>query len=52
MKTHEHLYLVHFFLEWEMFQTNVLEKSKYILCPTTSPNPTHFVQTDCLVSSH
>jgi len=30
------LYLAHFFLEWEMFQTTVVEKIKtHCLCPRT-----------------
>ena len=30
------LYLAHFFLEWEKFRTNVLEKiKKHILCSVT-----------------
>jgi hypothetical protein len=33
MKTYVHLYVAEFFLEWEMFQTNVVEKIKaHILC--------------------
>ena len=34
MKTDIHIlsYLVNFFLEWEFFQTKVVEKSKHILC--------------------
>ena len=38
MKTNVHffLYLAHFFLEWEKFRTNVLEKiKKHILCSVT-----------------
>ena len=38
MSTSTHLgsYLTHFFLEWEMFQTKVVEKIKtHILCPVT-----------------
>jgi len=38
MKTDIHLtsYLAQFFLEWEMFQTNIVEKIKtHILCPKT-----------------
>jgi hypothetical protein len=38
MKTNIHLwqYLAHFFLEWEMFQTKVVEKIKtHILCTVT-----------------
>ena len=38
MKTNKHFwsYLAHFFLEWEMFQTNVVEKIKtHILCSVT-----------------
>jgi len=38
MKTYIHFwsYLAHFFLEWEMFQTNVLEEIKtHILCSVT-----------------
>ena len=40
MKTNIHClsYLVRFFLEWEMFQTNVVEKIQtHILCWVTSP---------------
>jgi hypothetical protein len=38
MKTNMHLwYLAQFFLEWEMFQTEVVEKIKtHILCPVMS----------------
>ena len=38
METNIHFwsYLAHFFLEWEMFQTKVVEKIKtHILCPVT-----------------
>jgi hypothetical protein len=38
MKTIRHFlsYLVHFFLEWELFQTNVVEEIKtHILCSIT-----------------
>ena len=38
MKTNIHFlsYLAHFFLEWEMFQTKVVEKIKtHILCSLT-----------------
>jgi len=38
MKTNIHFrsYLAQFFLEWEMFQTKVVEKIKtHILCPVT-----------------
>jgi hypothetical protein len=28
MKTYVHLYLAEFFLEWEMFETNVVEEIK------------------------
>jgi hypothetical protein len=38
MKTYAHLwqYLTQFFLEWEMFQTNVVKKIKtHILCSAT-----------------
>jgi hypothetical protein len=42
MKTYAHTwrYLGEFFLEWEMFQTEVAEKiRKHILCSTNSPPP-------------
>jgi len=36
MKTYVHLwYLAQFFLEWEIFQTNLYKKSKHILCSIT-----------------
>ena len=39
MKTYSHLwrYLAYFFLEWEIFQIDVVEKIKtHVLCPVTS----------------
>ena len=32
MKAYVHLYLAEFFLEWEMFQTKVVQKIKTHIC--------------------
>ena len=55
MKTYVHLwqYLAEYFLEWEMFQTKVVEKTKtHILCPVTFPRKSYRLWDNVVKISH